>query len=163
MNANTQTKTGQGDVDDPQPLETHLETQNAELTVKQPLPEVVKSKEKFCLDYRNANFFSKIWFIYANPMIGAVNKNQGKMKDEFLLDMTLSEDETQKSTDYFKKQLEYHFQNWVKRNPKKNSKEAPWATIVRKSIWGTFYDDYLFAAFAAFMSESITVSYTYFL
>ena len=69
----------------------------------QPLSEVVKPKEKFCLDYRNANFFSKIWFIYANPMINSVNKNQGKMKDEYLLDMTLSENETQKSTDYFKK------------------------------------------------------------
>jgi hypothetical protein len=36
-------------------------------------------------------------------MITAVNKNGGKMTDEVLISMNLTEDETQETTDYFQK------------------------------------------------------------
>jgi len=53
--------------------------------------------------------------------------------------------------------------NWQAKNPDKLPSEAPWHTIVQNSVWGTFYGDFLRSAFAAFMAEGITVTYTWYL
>jgi len=51
------------------------------------LKEVVKEKPSFLKTYRDANFFSKITFHYANPFIRSINSNNNQMKEEILLDM----------------------------------------------------------------------------
>jgi hypothetical protein len=51
------------------------------------LEEVVKPKPTFLNTFREANFFSKITFHYANSYINAIDANKNQMKEEFLLDM----------------------------------------------------------------------------
>ena len=67
------------------------------------LEEVVKTKQTYHKYYRNANFFSKILFFYCLPMINAVNKNNGNMTEEMIIDMSIKDDETEKNTACFKK------------------------------------------------------------
>lgn len=39
------------------------------------------------LNYRNANWFDKIFKFYVSKLVNKINRNKGKMKDEFIEDM----------------------------------------------------------------------------
>lgn len=128
-----------------------------------PLKEVVKPKFAFKQSYRDANFFSKMTYHFAGTIISQINKNGGKMKDEYMLDMCLKDNETQEYTDTFKKQIRLRVDKWVKKNPGKDEHQAPWKTIVRNALWSTFWADFVLASASALIAESVTVSYVYFL
>ena len=65
------------------------------------LKEVVIPKPDFLSNYRNANFFSKIFFHYCHPLIASVNKNKGVMTEAMIEDMTTKDGDTDRQTEAF--------------------------------------------------------------
>jgi len=65
------------------------------------LKEVVIPKPNFLNNYRNANFFSRIFFHYSQPLISSVNKNNGTMTEAMIEDMTSKDGETDRQTQAF--------------------------------------------------------------
>ena len=49
---------------------------------------------EFIKSYRKANCLSKFFYSYTRPLINKVRKNNYEMKEEYLEDMTLKDDET---------------------------------------------------------------------
>ena len=68
-------------------------------------------------------------------MIDAANKQNGKMTDDVLVDMELTENESAIAAAFFKKQLEDRITAWTAKNPNKPIDDAPWYTFIRNSIW----------------------------
>ena len=68
---------------------------------KPTLKELEIPKPDFLLNYRTANFPSKIFFHYFNPMIAAVNANGGVMTEAMIVDMTEKDGETDRQTEIF--------------------------------------------------------------
>ena len=82
------------------------------ITAKQSLKEVVIPKPDFLLNYRNANFLSKIFFHYFNHLIASVNKNKGVMTEAMIEDMTEKDGETDRQTESFVKKIKAGFDAW---------------------------------------------------
>jgi ABC-type siderophore export system fused ATPase/permease subunit len=96
-------------------------------------------------------------------MIDAANKQNGKMTDDVLVDMELTENESAIAAAFFKKQLEDRITAWTAKNPTKLIDDAPWYTFIRNSIWQTFKWDFISCALIAFIAEAITVTYVFFM
>lgn len=95
-----------------------------------------------------------MFFAYANDLLALVNKSDGKLDESNLIDMNLTEDETQRTTEYFQAQLQ-------KRIETRSGDKSQWYGIVRGAIWATFWKELILGSFVALLAEGITISYTY--
>ena len=53
-------------------------------------------KPTYRQSYRKASHINRWLYIYVNKLIRSINNNRGKMDDEFVEDMNLEENETEK-------------------------------------------------------------------
>jgi ABC-type multidrug transport system fused ATPase/permease subunit len=103
-------------------------------------------------------------------MIFTANRNQGKIKDEELLDIAECEDETDMVTLKFKQHLDDFHATWtasqdlkLQKNPSYKVPSAPWHYFVMRAILKTFMRELAVASFYAVLAEGIAVTYVYFL
>ena len=64
------------------------------------MAEVVKAKPTFLQNYRQANFISRALYYYGNVLLNAAHKG-GKVSEDSLLDMSLSDNETNRTAELF--------------------------------------------------------------
>jgi hypothetical protein len=93
-------------------------------------------------------------FDYATPLIKAVNKNDGKVTDEMLIDMTDYDAQTQATSDYFAAQIK----------KRSEGQENPdWYKVVRNSMIATFWPTFMKNVVTNVAAEGITIGYIYLL
>ena len=64
-------------------------------------------KMEFQKNYRKAGCCSKVFFMYGNRLVNAIQKNDGKgMTEEMIESMTITDDETEQYVSRFLKELE---------------------------------------------------------
>lgn len=80
--------------------------------------------------------------------------NDGKMDEEMIEDMTLSDNETEKYIETFLANIT------VREAAMKGKSSLEYYYVVRNSVWATFKKDALIGAFSYFMGETCAIGYT---
>jgi len=121
------------------------------------LKEVKIPKPEFLSNYRDANFFSRIFFHYCHPLIVSINKNKGEMTEAMIEDMTTKDGETDRQTEAFQKKIKDGFNAWSKENPGEPDSKAPWYKIVRNAVFSIFGCEFILCAFLILISEGLAL------
>ena len=119
--------------------------------------EDVNFKTPFRKNYRKANCCSRIFFTYAWNLIGDMRKNNGKMTEEMIEDMTNQDGETEMYIERFLTNIKTREEKMAGKTPE------DYYFAVRNSLFMTFRFEILSAAFIYFFGECCAIGYTSFL
>jgi ABC-type multidrug transport system fused ATPase/permease subunit len=114
---------------------------------------------QFVKTYRNAGFFSRLFYAYGDVLINTIQGNDYKMTEAMIEDMTDVDGETEKMVKQFQEHLRIETEKWRLTKQEPGSFYYP----VRNAIWLTFRNSTLSTAFIYYFAEFFAIGYTSFL
>ena len=127
---------------------------------------VEKSNQKFKQSYRKSGCCSRFYFSYCWTLIDSMNKNDGKMTEEMIEDMSLDDGETKLLVEKLFSNLAYYEEDLNKRAEANESKGGPplpadsYYKAVVKAVARTFVRDIFVANLFCIAGELCAIGFT---
>lgn len=125
-------------------------------------PEESTEKPRFRLNYRKAGCCSRMFYMFAQPLIDSIKANDSKMTEEMIESMCEHDDETEEYLKQFMNNLERRKKKYDLENANKIQKDD-FYYVVRGTIWDTFSAELIASGMFSFLGESCAIGYTMFL
>ena len=120
----------------------------------EPISSVGKPKIPFRKNYKKSNCCSRIFYNYSWVLISSMIQNDGKMTEDMIEDMTLTENETEVYIERFLQNIK------IREDAIKEKTPLSQYYAVRNAVWATFRNDIFIGAFSYFMGETCAIGYT---
>lgn len=121
-----------------------------------------KPKAVFLDNFRRANWCSRITYSYSWPLINSIIKNDGKMTEEMIEDMTKTDGETEAIVKSFEENIKKR-EVIFRAEEQRTGVKGEYYYVLRGAIWDTFGHMFLETACYCFFGETFAIGYTSFL